>query len=216
VGMDEETRRRCFEAFFTTKERSKGTGLGLAAVHGIVAEIRGTVAVSSEPGRGTRFDLYLPSSQDVVAAAVAEPAQPVLRGAETVLVVEDQADVRRLICRVLDRDGYLVLAAADGASAIKISDKWEGPIELVLSDVVMPDLRGPEVVAALKKSRPAVAVLYLSGYTDGTSVPDGLPSDTVGFLAKPFKPSELSSRVRDVLDEHRRRTRNGTQHPGPS
>jgi PAS domain S-box-containing protein len=216
VGMDEETRRRCFEAFFTTKERSKGTGLGLAAVHGVVSESRGTITVTSEPGKGARFNIYLPSSKEHAAASMAEPAPAAHRGAETVLVVEDQTDVRRLICRVLERDGYLVLAAPDGATAIKMGDRWEGPIELVVTDVVMPTMRGPEIVEQLKKSRPSMAVLYVSGYTDGTTVPEGVASDTVGFLAKPFKPSELSSRVRDVLNEHRHQARSGSQHPGPS
>jgi PAS domain S-box-containing protein len=215
VGMDEETRRRCFEAFFTTKERTKGTGLGLAAVHGVVTESRGTIVVNSEEGKGTTFEIYLPNSEQSALVAPAEERAAAHRGVETVLVVEDQDDVRRLVCRVLDRDGYLVLAAADGPTALKMSERWEGPIELVLTDVVMPTMRGPEVVAELKKTRPSVAVLYMSGYTDGTPVPDGVASDTVGFLAKPFKPSELASQVREVLDEHRRRTRSGIQHPEP-
>jgi PAS domain S-box-containing protein len=212
-GMDEETRRRCFEAFFTTKERSKGTGLGLAAVHGIVSEGSGVIAVSSEPGKGTRFDIYLPSSDGQVAAAVADLPPVVRTGAETVLVVEDQTDVRRLICRVLGRVGYLVLEASDGATALKISERWEGPIELVVTDVVMPDMRGPDVVDRLKRKRPSMAVLFVSGYTDGTTVPAGVAADTVGFLAKPFKPSELSARVRDVLDEHLRQARSGIRRP---
>jgi PAS domain S-box-containing protein len=213
VGMDEETCRRCFEAFFTTKERSKGTGLGLAAVHGIVSEGGGTITVSSEQGSGARFDICLPSSEEKVAAAVADLPAVVTTGAETVLVVEDQTDVRRLICRVLNRVGYLVLEAADGATALKISERWEGPIELIVTDVVMPDIRGPEVVEVIKKTRPSMAVLYLSGYTDGTTVPTGVAADTVGFLAKPFKPSELLAQVRDVLDEHLRQARSGSRRP---
>ncbi len=203
-GMDEQTRLRCFEAFFTTKERSKGTGLGLAAVHGVVTESGGTITVSSQLGVGTRFDIYLPRTEERVEVPAVAALPALSSGAETILVVEDQPDVRKLICRVLGRGGYQVLQAEDGPSALLLSERWDGPIELIVTDVVMPNMRGPEVVARLKESRPAMAVLYVSADTDGTTVADRSAAHAAGFLAKPFKPSELSTRVRDALDVNHR------------
>ena len=216
TGMDEETRRRCYEAFFTTKERSRGTGLGLTAVRGVVTDSGGSIVVNSELGKGTRFDLYLPRTDESVTVAVAHVPPAAARGAETILVVEDQPDVRRLICRVLDRGGYQVLSAEDGAGALQLSEHWDGRIDLVVTDVVMPNMRGPEVVEHLLKARPSMAVLYVSGDTDGTTVADRSIAQAAGLLAKPFKPSELSTRVRDVLDEHHRQARNGSPRPEPS
>jgi len=199
TGMDVETKRHCFDPFFTTKDRSRGTGLGLAAVLGIVKESDGGIAVTSEQGEGTSFDVYLPRS-DEPATVAAVPAQVArTRGSETVLVVDDQDDVRFLIRRVLERDGYQVLEASGGSEALEVANAWPAAIDLVLSDVIMPGMRGPAVVEALKKTRPSMAVLFMSAYTDGTSVADAMEGDTSGPLAKPFKPSELAARVREVL-----------------
>jgi nitrogen-specific signal transduction histidine kinase/CheY-like chemotaxis protein len=202
VGMDDETRRRCFEPFFTTKDRSKGTGLGLAAVQGVVQEAGGTIGVDSEPGRGTTFTVLLPVVVGERPAASPAPVQPEThqRGSETVLVVDDHPEVRQLVRKVLLRDGYLVLEAAGGAEAVRIAKSWEGPIELLVTDVMMPGMRGPEVAAAVQTLRPSIRVLLTSAYTHGTALPEEVGSDPLAFLAKPFKPSELLARVREILD----------------
>jgi signal transduction histidine kinase len=151
IGMDEATRQRCLEPFFTTKDRSKGTGLGLAAVKGIVEEGGGAIEIDSEVGRGTTFTMHLPSV-DVEEQHVVEPIAPpahLQQGTETVLIVDDQPDIRELIRKVLDHDGYLVLEAPSGAEAIRIAERWEGPIELLVTDVMMPNMRGPDVASAV-------------------------------------------------------------------
>jgi PAS domain S-box-containing protein len=216
IGMDVETSRSCFNPFFTTKDRSRGTGLGLAAVQGIVTENGGGITVTSAPGRGTSFDVYLPRTDEAVILTAVDAPVATPGGSETVLVVEDQADVRALIRRVLERDGYLVLEAAGGAEALEVADAWEAPIDLVLSDVIMPGMRGPAVVEALKRKRPSMAVLFMSAYTDGTSVADAMEGEPSRLLAKPFRPSELAARVREVLHDHQRAARTGSRHPAPS
>jgi signal transduction histidine kinase/CheY-like chemotaxis protein len=202
VGMDPETRRRCFEPFFTTKDRSKGTGLGLAAVQGVVEEAGGSIEVDSSPGQGTTFTLYFPTVEigEPPADEGPRPSDPLVRGSETILVVDDQTDVRQLISKVLRYDGYLVLEASDGEDAIRIAKGWEGPIELLVTDAVMPGMRGHEVAAGVTTLRPRIRVLMISGYTDRPTFPDEVVADPLGFLAKPFKPSELSDRVRKILD----------------
>jgi PAS domain S-box-containing protein len=202
VGMDPETRRRCFEPFFTTKDRSKGTGLGLAAVQGVVEEAGGTIRVESEPGQGTTFTIDFPAV--VVGEPPADeeprPSDPRVPGSETILVVDDEIDVRRLISKVLSFDGYLILEAAGGDDAIRIAKGWEGPIELLITDAVMPGMRGHDVATAVKTLRPRIHVLLISGYMDRPTFPQEVEADPLGFLAKPFKPSELSDRVRKILD----------------
>lgn len=217
AGMDEETRIRCFEPFFTTKERVKGTGLGLAAVHSIVAESEGHIEVSSQPGVGTSFELYFPRVDQSVAPAPPEPKVHRRPASEIVLVVEDQTEVRNLIRRVLERDGYLVLEAVGGPEALQIAQQWEGPIELLITDVVMPGMRGPEVATAVKALRPSIKVLFTSAYSHGTILPDGVEGEPATLLQKPFKPSELIAQVRSLLDQRRRRlVRSDSPPPGPS
>jgi signal transduction histidine kinase/ActR/RegA family two-component response regulator len=218
LGMDEETRRRCMEPFFTTKDRSKGTGLGLAAVKGIVEESGGAIEIDSEVGRGTVFTLHLPAA-DVDEDLEIEPSAPptsIAQGTETVLIVDDQPDIRGLIRKVLDHDGYLVLEAPSGAEAIRIAERWEGPIELLITDVMMPAMRGPEVASAVRALRPSIEVLFISGYSHGTTMPADLVADPLTFLAKPFKPSELGDRVRTLLDHHYQKARSDSPHSEPS
>ena len=200
VGIDRETRPRIFEPFFTTKERGKGTGLGLSTVFGIVQRHGGGIAVESEPGHGSTFRIYLPAvpAQDVAPAAT--PVSPVLRGSETVLLVEDEEQVRAVAQRILERQGYRVVAARDGAEALRACASLETPIQLVLSDVVMPGMSGAELVQRLAAVLPGAKVLFVSGYADDSLIRSGVLEREVAFLAKPFAPETLARKVREVLD----------------
>jgi PAS domain S-box-containing protein len=202
VGMDAATRARVFEPFFTTKRVGEGSGLGLATVYGIVEQSGGTIAVESEPGRGSTFRIHLPR----VAAEVAAPEVAVPRadrgpsGTETVLVVEDEPTVRKLARQTLERAGYCVLEAADGPAALAAAATWDGPIHLVLTDVVMPGMSGPELAARLHATRPGLAVVYTSGYTESAVVHGGEVDATVAFIPKPYVPDQLTAKVREALD----------------
>ena len=204
-GMDEATRSRLFEPFFTTKEQGKGTGLGLSTVYGIVKQSGGHVWVYSEPGRGTTFKICLP----VVAAAVEEigealPSVPAAStGAETVLLVEDAARVREVVREILEMSGYHILEARNGAEALEISQRHEGPIHLMVTDVVMPQMSGRELAQRLAPLRPEMRVLYMSGYTDDAIVRLGVLEAGTAFLSKPFTPDALGAKVREVLDTPR-------------
>jgi hypothetical protein len=201
IGMHEEVKAHVFEPFFTTKEKGKGTGLGLAMVYGIVKQSGGYIWVYSEPGRGTTFKIYLPR----VAASPEPPApkphaSPSLRGSETVLVAEDQEEVRKLTRRVLEARGYAVLAAANGSEALQLAEKHTGPIHLLVTDVIMPEMSGREVARLLAASRPEMKVLYLSGYADESIVHHGVLEPGIAFLQKPFTAEALGGKVREVLD----------------
>ena len=200
-GMDAETRRRAFEPFFTTKERGKGTGLGLSTVYGIVRQSGGDVRIISEPGQGTTFEVYLPR---VDAEPEASPGRDAARdargGHETILVVEDQAEVRRLAADVLGRQGYRVLQAGGADDAVRVSAADPGTIHLLLVDVVMPGESGPAVAARLRASRPGLKVLFMSGYTDNALRNDAEADSAGAFIQKPFAPSALAAKVREVLD----------------
>jgi PAS domain S-box-containing protein len=200
VGMDEETRSHIFEPFFTTKGPGKGTGLGLATVYGIVKQSNGNIGVHSEPGRGTTFKLYLPrvdrvAEPVVVPAAASEPG-----GSETILLVEDNEMVRALTCEVLREHGYTVLEAHHGADALDITQRYDGPIHLLLTDVVMPGMGGWELASRLAPGRPGMRVLYMSGYAADAIVHQGILGDGEAFLPKPIKADTLSWKVREVLD----------------
>jgi two-component system cell cycle sensor histidine kinase/response regulator CckA len=200
-GMDADTRARIFEPFFTTKEQGKGTGLGLSTVHGVINQSGGHILVYSEPGRGTTFKIYLPRV-DAPKRAARRPLAPVdvRRGAETLLVVEDEEDVRGLARDVLVEGGYTVLVAATAEDAVRICEEHESPISLLLSDVVMPKVSGPQLAQRLVDLRPELHVLYMSGYTDEAIVHHGVLQPGTAFIEKPFTPEDLCGKVRDVLD----------------
>jgi two-component system, cell cycle sensor histidine kinase and response regulator CckA len=201
VGMDAETRGRLFEPFFTTKPRGKGTGLGLPMVYGIVRQSGGHVTVASAPGAGTTFEIYLPRVDEPVeptrtAGPVAAPA----RGHETVLLAEDEQLVRLLALKVLEQAGYRVLVAAGGAEALRIAERHDGPIHLLLTDMVMPEMSGRELMHQLTELRPGVRVLYMSGYSDEAIAGHGVLDPDTAFMQKPFTPAALTGKVREVLD----------------
>jgi len=201
VGMDAETQEHIFEPFFTTKAPGEGTGLGLATVYGVVKQSGGNVWVYSEPGRGTTFKIYLPRVDGEASAgeAAREPAASA-RGHETVLVVEDTADLRETIREVLEERGYRVLAAADGEKALALVAERTGPIELLLTDVVMPKLGGAELARRVAELRPEIRVLYMSGYSNGAVSRQGALAPGVTLLEKPFTGDALARAVREAID----------------
>jgi PAS domain S-box-containing protein len=199
VGMGIETRSHIFEPFFTTKERGKGTGLGLASVYGIVKQSGGHLSVDSEPGRGSTFRVYLPRTESPTAAAPAKAPTP-RRGTETVLIAEDEAMVRSLAREVLEEAGYRVLEAEDGEQAVRLAVGHDGPMHAFLSDVVMPGMTGPEAAERIRAVRPEVRVLYMSGHADYPAIESGKTAGDAPLLAKPFSPSALTARIREILD----------------
>jgi two-component system cell cycle sensor histidine kinase/response regulator CckA len=200
-GMDAETQSHLFEPFFTTKDKGKGTGLGLSTVYGIVKQSGGSITVESAPGRGTTFRIYFPRVEQEVqeTAGSAEAIDPA-RGRETILLVEDEPAVRGLVHATLRLHGYTVLEARHGIEALLTSTKYVGPIHLLLTDVVMPQMSGPEVAEKLLTVRPGIKVLYMSGYPDHPVFDRGGMSRLTGFLPKPFSPHVLAQKVREVLD----------------
>jgi two-component system cell cycle sensor histidine kinase/response regulator CckA len=200
-GISPEIKARLFEPFFTTKERGKGTGLGLATVYGIIKQSDGYIWVFSEPGQGAAFKIYLPQVRRASGSHGNLPrtaANP--RGNETVLLVEDEDEVRRLTRRMLEQQGYVVLPARTGTEALDISRSHEGCIHLLLSDVVMPGLSGPALAEALLQKRADMKVLYMSGYTDDAILNHGVHTQQTEFLQKPFGAEVLATKVRQVLD----------------
>lgn len=197
-GMDEETRRHVFEPFFTTKAVGKGTGMGLATVHGVVLQSQGFVEVNSAPGRGTTFSIYLPKIEEPQTKSLSEE-QRSPRGNETVLLAEDETQVRALARIVLESNGYTVIEARDGIEALEIAKRHAGSIDLLLTDVVMPKMNGPQLAAEMSAVRPGLRVMYFSGYTGDAIIRNGGPGGTV-FLQKPFTPGVLCRMVREVLD----------------
>jgi PAS domain S-box-containing protein len=199
-GMDAETKAHLFEPFFTSKEKGKGTGLGLATVYGIVKQSGGYIWVYSEPGRGATFKIYLPRVEATPESLAAKAAPVSLRGSETVLVVEDEEPVRRLIRKVLETRGYVVIAAGGGEEALHLANAHDGVIHLLVTDVVMPGMSGRDLVRYIVSVRPEMKVLYVSGYTDDAIVHHGVLQPGIAFLQKPFTPEALARKLREVLD----------------
>jgi PAS domain S-box-containing protein len=198
VGMDEETRRRCFEPLFTTKGPFKGTGLGLAAARRLVEESGGSIQCRSQVGRGTTFEIYLPALNERADEQPPIVSASNLHGPATILLAEDDEGLRRLIVQALERNGYLVLEANSGERALELARDFEGPIDLLLSDVVMGLISGHDLALALQASNPELAVILMSGTADA-GVLDGLISGTGSFLAKPFRPSALIDEIHALL-----------------
>ena len=200
-GMPPEVLGRLFEPFFTTKAPGKGTGLGLSTVFGIVEQSGGRIAVDSQPGLGSRFRIYLPRVDQPPDATFIDLGQPERGSGETILVVEDEDGVRAFVARVLERTGYRVIAAANGGEALELAAAYDGPIDLLLSDIVMPGLAGPEVGRRLRAARPDLRLLYTSGYADEATLHDGVLGPGVPFLQKPYTAGSMLSQVRRILDE---------------
>ena len=198
--MSQEVQARIFEPFFTTKDPGKGTGLGLATVYGIVKQSGGNIWVYSEPGMGTVFKVYLPRIDDATVAPCEKQETIVLRGSETVLLIEDEDVVRGLTKKILMQAGYNVLDAKSGEEAIRLCRAHLGPIDLLLTDVVMPEISGKEVADRLLELRPAIRVLFMSGYTDEAIVQHGVLDANVKFIQKPFTWVSLTKKVREVLN----------------
>jgi two-component system, cell cycle sensor histidine kinase and response regulator CckA len=201
MGMDAETTARIFEPFFTTKPEGRGTGLGLSTVYGIVKQSGGFVTVTSALHEGALFSIYLPRIPGEVAPRAPEgPRRAAPRGDEVILLADDDAGVRAAVSRELRMQGYTVLEASDGQSALRAAAKTDAPIALLITDVVMPQLSGPALAKQLTAERPRLKVLYVSGYADNALGRHGVLESGIHFLQKPFKPDALALKVREILD----------------
>jgi signal transduction histidine kinase len=201
VGMTREVKERVFEPFFTTKGTGKGTGLGLSTVYGIVKQSGGNIWVYSEPGRGTTLKIYLPRVDGPIEVFKEKFEEDLPRGSETILVVEDEEEVRKLAARILQRQGYKVLEAPQGGDALLICEQHQDPIHLMLTDVVMPGMSGHQLAKRLESLQPGMKVLYMSGYTDNAIAQHGVLGEGVNYIQKPFTVDGLARKVREVLDK---------------
>lgn len=200
VGVDAQTRAHLFEPFFTTKEVGQGTGLGLSMVHGLVKQSGGYIAVDSEPGRGTMFLMYLPSIKEAAPSSLKSEARTgSVRGAETILVVDDEPLMRRFVRRILEASGYTVLEAQQGDEALRLLERHPVPIHLLLTDVLMPGIKRPSLAECARALIPSIKVLFVSGYTDEVEIRREIEAFGSAFLQKPFKPDDLTRKVREIL-----------------
>jgi CheY-like chemotaxis protein len=201
VGMTPEVKSRLFEPFFTTKPPGKGTGLGLATCHGIVKQSGGHITVESEAGRGTRISVFLPRVDDKVDKAVAAAVQAPRGGSETILLVEDSAMIRELMTDALRRAGYQVAVAPSGPEAVRLADEQRGRIDLLVTDIVMPEMSGVELAGLIVQKHASARVIFISGYAEETVLVPGLADHHSVFIAKPFSTNTLLTQVRAVLDQ---------------
>lgn len=215
-GMDAETISHMFEPFFTTKPAGMGTGLGLSMVYGIVAQNCGHIGVDSEPGLGTTFRIYLPRCrQEARTEEIPAGAREDSMGKKTALLVEDEDSLRDLAKQVLEKIGYQVLEASRSSEALEMCRTYDGPIELMMTDVVLPQVSGPELAVKLAEVKPEMKVLYVSGYPDGAIVRHGVLEPDAAFLQKPFTMSSLANKVREVLDRPAEAASPGIPRPMP-
>jgi two-component system cell cycle sensor histidine kinase/response regulator CckA len=203
-GMSQNVLEHAFEPFFTTKDVGKGTGLGLSTVYGIIQQNHGTIRVSSSPGRGTTFEILLPAAQEGEDVKPAASPLENLRGIETILVAEDESGLRKLVCETLEQLGYTVLQAADGREALSVLREQPRPVDVLLTDVIMPEIGGPELAKRVRSLVPGTKVIYMSGYTDNTLSSLGLTEPDTEYIQKPFTPAALAEKLRQVLSNRGR------------
>jgi two-component system, cell cycle sensor histidine kinase and response regulator CckA len=208
IGMDESVRSRMFEPFFTTKQESGGTGLGLATVFGIVKQSGGHIAVESKLGKGSTFTLYFPKAHafEIGGQRDARERKESTTGSETILLIEDLSELRDMMATTLRTKGYKVLQARDGVDAVNVAASHFAPIDLILTDVVMPKLNGPEAVREIRMRRPGVKAIYITGYADQSVVDKGPASNAI-TVEKPIRPDALIAKIREVLDQDQTKNR---------
>jgi CheY-like chemotaxis protein len=211
TGMDEATRQRVFEPFFTTKAEGKGTGLGLSTVYGIVKQFGGSIDIYSEAGHGSTFRVYLPRVEDSAEGLETESLD-VRGGQETLLLVEDEEGVRKMVRIALERSGYTVLIAANGPEALELAREHVGPIDVLITDMVMPRMHGNELAQKLTAERPGMPVIYMSGYPGDVFRATASPDTEASFLQKPFAPIVLIAKVREVLDRKKEQADGAGKH----
>jgi CheY-like chemotaxis protein len=199
-GMDKATQQRMFEPFFTTKEKGKGTGLGLTTVQGIIAQCGGHISVESTPGIGTCMNVHLPRATRSLETAIDSDGPGGETGTETLLVVEDEPEVRRTVCRLLGLYGYRILEASGPTHALELFRQCQPGVDLLLTDVIMPEMNGKELHEKIAELQPGIKVIFMSAYTHGAIDQSGILPEGVNFLQKPFTPEALSSKVRRALD----------------